>query len=84
MPKIPISSQTLNALGDGYAGKAIDAALDVLNRDLIDRGADGKARKLTVTYEFKPLASARRCRTPRPRRHRARPRSSRRWRSGRG
>lgn len=54
MPKIPLTAETLNKLGDGYAGKAIDAALDVLNRDLTDRGGDGKARTLTVTYTFKP------------------------------
>lgn len=54
MPKVPISAKTLNALGDGYAGKAIDKALDQINDDLVDRGQDGKVRKLTVTFTFKP------------------------------
>lgn len=57
MPKVPVSAETLNNLGDGYAGKAIDAALEVINRDLIDRGHDLKPRKLVVTYTFTPAAS---------------------------
>ncbi|AMV29316.1 hypothetical protein VT84_33280 [Gemmata sp. SH-PL17] len=54
MSVIPVSAQSLNALGDGYAGKAIDKCLDAINRDLIDRGHDGNARKLVVTYTFQP------------------------------
>lgn len=54
MARVPVSAKTLNALGDGYAGKAIDKALDEINRDLVDRGHDGKVRKLTVTFSFKP------------------------------
>lgn len=59
MPKIPLTAETLNQLGDGYAGKAIDAALDVLNKDIADRGDDGKARTLTVTYTFTPSPEGR-------------------------
>jgi hypothetical protein len=54
MARVPVSAKTLNALGDGYAGKAIDKALDEINRDLCDRGQDGKVRKLTLTFTFKP------------------------------
>lgn len=60
MARVPVSAKTLNALGDGYAGKAIDKALDEINRDLVDRGADGKKRKLTVTFTFSPSDEGRR------------------------
>lgn len=50
MPKLPITADTLMHLGDGYAKKAVQKALD----DLVDRGHDGKPRKLVITYTFKP------------------------------
>lgn len=57
MPKIPISAETLNALGDGFAGKAIDQCLAEINHDLMERSSDGKVRKLVVTYTFEPTGS---------------------------
>ena len=59
MPKIPISELTLPMLGDGYAGKAIAAGLEVINRDLIERGDDGKPRKLAVNVTFIPSPNGR-------------------------
>ncbi|VTR92796.1 unnamed protein product [Gemmata massiliana] len=59
MPNALISTQTLNALADGYAGKAIEKCLEAINRDLIDRGHDGQVRKLVVTYTFTPDAQGR-------------------------
>lgn len=54
MARVPVSAETLNNLGDGYARKAIDKALTEINEDLVDRGHDGKTRKLTLTFSFKP------------------------------
>jgi hypothetical protein len=41
VPKIPVTAETLNNLGDGYAGKAIDARrltelIGALDRDTCD------------------------------------------------
>lgn len=54
MATVPVSAETLNALGDGFARKVVNKALSEINEDLIDRGQDGKVRKLVLTYTFKP------------------------------
>lgn len=50
MAKVPLDAMTLNLLSDGYSGKVIDHGLSEVVRDLVDRGHDGKPRKLVVTF----------------------------------
>lgn len=54
MPKVPLQGMTLAMLSDGYAGKAIDAGLREIERDLMERGQDGQKRTLTIKVTFDP------------------------------
>ena len=54
MAKTCLQATSLSALADGFAGRAIDKALSEVSRDIDDRGADGKARKLTIILTFTP------------------------------
>lgn len=57
MAKIPFQAISLAQLSDGYAGKAIDAALEQIVRDIQDRGEDGIARKVTVCLTLKHVGA---------------------------
>jgi len=59
MAKVPLQAISLAQLSDGYAGKAIDAALEQVVRDLQDRGEDGIARKVTITITLKHVGAGR-------------------------
>lgn len=54
MPKVPLQSMTLNMLSDGYVGKVFEEGLGSVVKDLIDRGHDGKPRKLVLTLTMVP------------------------------
>lgn len=57
--KLLIQGVNLSQLADGYAGRAIDSGLKRITDDIIDRGADGKARKLNIQISFTPDSSGR-------------------------
>lgn len=56
MPKVPIGAVSLTMLSDGIVGRMLDAELDKINRDLIDRGHDGQPRKLKIEIVMKPTS----------------------------
>lgn len=55
--KMPLQAKCLSMLSDGYAGRVIDAALAAINADMVERGDDGKPRKLVLTLTFTPEGS---------------------------
>lgn len=50
-----LSCDTIGDLDNGTARVAIDGALAEVIKDTNERGDDGKARKVTVTFTFKQL-----------------------------
>jgi len=53
MPQVPLTSDTVLDLSDGYARRILDNAIGQVYTDLLERGYDGKPRKLTLLIEFK-------------------------------
>lgn len=56
MPKVPLQEATLTHLGDGLAGRCIDSAIATAVRDITERGADGKTRKVVIEISLTPDA----------------------------
>ncbi len=56
--KVPLSAMTINTLADGYAGRAIDAALARAAEDILKRG-DKKKRVVVIRLEITPSDSGR-------------------------
>lgn len=54
MPKTPLQGISLTQLADGYAGRAIDAGIAEVSKDIDERGRDGQKRKLVLTLTFTP------------------------------
>lgn len=52
-----VSIDTLGDLSDGQARATVNAAINAAIRDVEDRGADGKPRKVTVEVEFRRVGS---------------------------
>jgi hypothetical protein len=57
-PRTKLSVATIHQLDGGAVGLMIDAALRTAIADTEDRGDDGKARKVTVTFAFEQLDSS--------------------------
>lgn len=57
--RVPLQGVSITQLADGYAGKAIDAAINAVVKDIADRGDDGLARKVTIQFTFVPTAAGR-------------------------
>jgi hypothetical protein len=52
--KTLLQATTLAQLADGYVGRIVDAELEAIQKDLDDRGADGKPRTLTIKLSLVP------------------------------
>lgn len=56
MPKIvDLTSEAISRLSEGAFGKVIEEEMARITKDLEDRGGDGKARKLCIEVEIKPV-----------------------------
>ncbi len=55
--KTLLQAVNIPQLSDGYAGRVIDEALRDASKDLYERGADGKPRKVVITVTFQPEAN---------------------------
>lgn len=49
-----LRARNLSELSDGYGGKVIDAAIVTVENDMVERGDDGKPRKVTITLTWTP------------------------------
>lgn len=58
MSKVSLSVDNLADLSGGAAGAVINAALRAALRDTEDRGADKKARKVTIELEMKKIGES--------------------------
>lgn len=54
MPKVKLTADTLQQLGEGYSQLVTQKEITNILADIKDRGHDGKKRKLVVTYTFDP------------------------------
>lgn len=59
MAKVLLQAVSLSQLSDGYVGKVLDAALEEVVADLIQRGHDGQRRGLALKLTFEPDESGR-------------------------
>jgi len=58
MSKVALSVENLADLSAGAAGLVINAAINAALRDTEDRGADKKARKVTIELEMKKIGDS--------------------------